>query len=90
MNKRKKALNPAQRYIKQLVDKLGPDYLKRVELLRWELKLLMDENEYNNFRVSISTGLYIDTISDFLEGRNNISLKTYNAIKQFITRKKSI
>jgi len=66
---------------------LGNDYLKKIESLRWELKLLMDENNYSMFKISLSTGLYIDTIDDFIDGRNNISLKTYKLIKQFVTRK---
>ena len=89
MNKRIKRVNPTQRYIKQLVNELGNDYLKKIEELRWELKLIMEEKNYAVFKISIGSGLYIDTIDDFLNGRNNISLKTYKLLKHFINKKKS-
>ena len=87
MESRKQATNPVQRYINQLIKELGNDYLNKIEQLRWDLKLLMDENNYTKFKISIHTGLYIDTIDDFLVGRNNISLKTYKLIKRFVDKK---
>jgi hypothetical protein len=87
MDKPKRAVNPIQRYIKQLISELGDDYLNKILELRNKLIAVMSKNNYTTFKVSICTGLYIDTIDDFMQGRNNISLKTYKAIKTFVNRK---
>lgn len=90
MNKPKRRVNLTKRYIKQLNYFIGSDYLEKIIKLREDVEKIKESESYTYFDISVRASLYIDTVQDFLEGRNNISYKTYKLLENFVFQKKRV
>lgn len=98
-----KEVERRSRFAMQLENYLGPNYKEKVNKLREDLLYVIEKEKLVLLEIAYKSDLDISTISEFLRGyytevtgnyakskrppRDNISLKTYKSIRNFVDKR---